>query len=384
MAIASLSVPPWLQLIGVPLALFVLWSFASSVSHAIVVFLVAMLISLLLDPIVRIMTRLGVPRAIAVLIVFSLFSMLIVTVTVVAVDLLSNEAQRVQQHLPETTTTALKRVDTLQRALDRHHVPVDLRSQAQDFITQLEHRSSELSTRALQAGRSLVGTVAAAIFNVVLVVVVTIYMLLSAPRIAQTINSAFPHRIRMDELFSRLETALQHYIRGQLAASFVMGISATTGLWLIGVIGLWPAGKDLAVIFGIIVAITEFAPSIGPIIGATPAVAAALFDGIFPALVVLAFFVILHQIEGHIVIPKLMGAAIAVHPLLVIFGIIAGAQIFGFGGVILVLPLLAIAREIMMFAREHVTLGEWPRLPDSAIGGLAMSSTDPQPERDAT
>ena len=63
---------------------------------------------------------------------------------------------------------------------------------------------------------------------------------------------------------------------------------------------------------------------------------------VVPALVVLAFFMILHQIEGHIVIPKLMGAAIAVHPLLVIFGIIAGAQVFGFPGVILVLPLLAL------------------------------------------
>jgi len=267
--------------------------------------------------------------------VFSIFSVLIVTIAIAAVDLLSNEAQRVQQHLPETTAKAQNRINALQRSLDRHHVPFDLHSQAERFVTQLELRSSELSTRALQAGRSLVGTVAAAIFNVVLVVVVTIYMLLDAPRIAQAINSAFPRRIRMDELFRRLENALKHYIRGQLAASFVMGTSATAGLWLIGVAGLWPAGRDLAVIFGVIVAITEFAPSIGPIIGATPAVAVALFDGIIPALVVFAFFVVLHQIEGHIVIPKLMGAAIAVHPLLVIFGIIGGAQIFGFGGVIL-------------------------------------------------
>jgi hypothetical protein len=74
------------------------------------------------------------------------------------------------------------------------------------------------------------------------------------------------------------------------------------------------------------------------------------------------------------VIPKLMGAAIAVHPLLVIFGILAGAQIMGIGGVLLALPLLAVGREIVVFLRERIALGSWPAPIPSAVfaaGGAA-------------
>ena len=70
-------------------------------------------------------------------------------------------------------------------------------------------------------------------------------------------------------------------------------------------------------------------------------------------------------IAAVIVVPKLMGAAIAVHPLLVIFGILAGAQIMGVGGVLLALPLLAICREVLLFVRERTYLARWPRREDA-------------------
>jgi predicted PurR-regulated permease PerM len=89
---------------------------------------------------------------------------------------------------------------------------------------------------------------------------------------------------------------------------------------------------------------------------------------VVPVLSVLVFFLLLHQIEGHIVIPKLMGAAIAVNPLLVIFGIIAGAQIMGIGGVLLALPLLAVGREVVAWARENVSLAPWTADADVPTG----------------
>src|SRR5690606_1548219 len=151
------------------------------------------------------------------------------------------------------------------------------------------------------------------------------------------------------------------YTIGQTLASLVMGVSAAIGLWMLGAIGIWEAGQEYAVLFGAIVAITEFAPSIGPVIGSIPPILTAMFDGPSAAIAVVIFFLLLHQIEGHIVIPKLMGAAIAVHPLIVIFGILAGAQIMGVGGILLALPLLAVSREIVLFVRERIVLGRWPR-----------------------
>lgn len=356
----SVAVPPWVQLVGLPLLVLFAWVFASAASHAVVVFLIAGITSLLLSPLVRGMTLRGVPRPIAVLVVFATFVMILVMLSAAAVNLTVDEAERLQRNLPGYTQRAQEKVTDLQGFLDRRGVHVDLRDQGIRFLTRLEEKSSEISREALTFGQEFVRRVAEAIFNVVLIVVISIYMLLDAPRIARRVAGAFPSHSNVDLLFRRLEQALLNYVRGQTMASLVMGASATVGLWVIGVTGLWPAAAGLALVFGLIVAITEFAPSIGPVIGAVPPIVAALFDGIVPAVAVLVFFTLLHQIEGHIVLPKLMGAAIAVHPLLVIFAIIAGAQIMGPLGIILALPLLALGREIVLFTRERVTLQRWP------------------------
>ncbi|MCW2949519.1 MAG: family transporter [Thermoleophilia bacterium] len=212
--------------------------------------------------------------------------------------------------------------------------------------------------------------VAEAAFNLILVVVITIYMLLDAPRITRFINSMLPASSGIDQLHGRIQHSLLRYAIGQTLASLVMGASAALALFVFGKTGLWSAGDQYAVLFGVVVAITEFAPSIGPVIGAIPVIVTASFDGIGPAVAVLVLFLVLHQIEGHIVIPKLMGAAIAVHPLLVIFGVLAGAQMLGVGGLLLALPLLAVGREIVMFARERVAFGSFEVADATAPSGL--------------
>lgn len=366
-----MSVPPWVQLVGLPLVVFFGWLFATAASHAVVVFLIATLISLLLNPVVRMIASAGVPRPLAVLLVFSAFSVIIATFSVAVVDTVATEAGRVRSNLPEYSTRIEHKVDDIQKFVDRRGIEVNLRDEGLNFLGQLEKKSTELSTRALDFGRDFVRRLAEAIFNVVLVVVITIYMLLDAPRISRFVSSVFPRGSNIEVLSQRLEHSLFRYIVGQTLASGVMGISATVGLWLIGITGIWSGATDLAIIFGLIVAVTEFAPSIGPVLGSIPPIIAASFDGIGPAVAVLIFFIILHQLEGHIVIPKLMGAAIAVHPLAVIFGIVAGAQIFGPGGLLLALPMLAAGREIVLFVRERVVLGEWPSTVLPAAVGAA-------------
>ena len=182
----------------------------------------------------------------------------------------------------------------------------------------------------------------------------------------------------VEQLYGRMERSLLRYTVGQTLASLVMGLSATFGMWLLGVTGIWPAGEQYAVLFGLFVAVTEFAPSIGPVIGSIPPIITAAFDGLGPAIAVALLFLALHQIEGHIVIPKLMGAAIAVHPLLVIFGILAGAQIMGIGGILLALPLLAVGREIVQFIAERISFEPWPTT-EPALAGAAGSETPPPP-----
>lgn len=371
----SLQVPPWVQLVGLPLVVLFGYLFVKAASHAVVVFLIAGLITLLLAPVVRSLVNSGLPRLLSVFMVFGAFAGIVTVLTIGAVDLLSGQAVKLRANADEVTTLAVERIDDLQDFLDERGWDVDLRDQGVRFVEQLEERSTELSTEALQVGREFVTVLAEAAFNLVLIIVITVYMLLDAPRIGRLFASMLPAGSGVETLGARLERSLLRYTVGQTLASLVMGLSATIGLYVMGITGLWPPGEEYAVLFGLIVAVTEFAPSIGPAIGSIPPIVTALFDGIGPAIAVSLFFLLLHQIEGHIVIPKLMGAAIAVHPLLVIFGILAGAQIMGIGGILLALPLLAVGREIVAFLRERIRLGTWPSaVPDAVFGATAAAA----------
>jgi len=380
------------QLVGLPLAVLFGYLFVKAASHAVVVFLIAALITLLLAPLVRSLVTTGLPRLLSVFVVFGAFAGIVTVLTIGAVDLLANQASEIRASSDEVTTSAVERIDDLQRFVDDRGWDIDLRDQGIRFVEQLEERSTELSGDALEFGREFVTVLAEAAFNVVLIIVITVYMLLDAPRIGRLFASLWPAGSGAEALGQRLERSLLRYTVGQTLASLVMGVSATIGLWVLGATGIWDAGQEYAVLFGLFVAITEFAPSIGPVIGSIPPIVTALFDGIGPAIAVTLFFVLLHQIEGHIVIPKLMGAAIAVHPLLVIFGILAGAQIMGIGGILLALPLLAVGREIVEFLRERITLGRWPEpIPEAVLaasgssGAMAgVGATDAYAAADAT
>src|SRR5262249_58170467 len=107
------------------------------------------------------------------------------------------------------------------------------------------------------------------------------------------------------------------------------------------------------------VAITELVPYLGPWLGAIPA-------GIYAAVVhpisllwVAILFLVIHQVEGHLVVPNVMGSALRLHPLLVIFGLLAGGEIYGLAGILVALPLLAAGRAAFEVFRQRRQLAKW-------------------------
>lgn len=363
-----MTIPPWVQMVGLPVVAVFTYLFAQAASHALLVFLIAALISLLLAPVVRSLVTSGIPRLLSVLLVFGLFATIVTVLVIAAVNFAADQATEIRSNANAVGAASLRHLDHVQNFIDRHGWNIDLRDRGERFVNQLGARSTELSRSAIDVGRQLVTLIAEAAFNLILVVVITIYMLLDAPRIGRFMSSLLPASSGIDQLHGRIQRSLLRYAIGQTLASLVMGTSAALALFIFGKTGVWDAGDQYAILFGVIVAITEFAPSIGPVLGAIPVVITASFAGLGPAVAVTILFLILHQIEGHIVIPKLMGAAIAVHPLLVIFGVLAGAQMLGIGGLLLALPLLAVGREIVMFIRERVKFGAFT--PAVNVAGL--------------
>jgi predicted PurR-regulated permease PerM len=153
------------------------------------------------------------------------------------------------------------------------------------------------------------------------------------------------------------------YVRGQAALSIIIGASSGIGLWLFGALGLLPHGQQYALLFGAWVATTEVIPYLGPWLGAAPPFVYALVVHPLSALWVALLFLGIQQIEGHIVVPNIMGSALRLHPLLVIFGLAAGAELYGLPGALTALPLLAVARAIWEFFADRITFEPWQGKP---------------------
>jgi predicted PurR-regulated permease PerM len=366
----KVEIPRWIQLVGLPLALLFLWTLASAVSHVVFLFLVAALIALLLDPLVRALGRLRIPRGFSIAFVYLSFAAAIVVGAIalgaVVIDQSREAADRIDTYLTVERgqtgqTEAEQDVDRLQAWLDDHGLErIQVRKQGQDFVDSLRDANpQEYTSRAIDFLEGAALSIFELLFSLVLIIVVSVYMLLDMGRLSAAVDRRFPPHPGSGSLIPRIESALAGYVRGQVLLSLIIGTSAGVGLWVLGVLG-WAEGMDsYALLFGAWVAAMELIPYLGPWLGAIPPVIYALIVDPVSAIWVALLFLGIHQIEGHIVVPNVMGSALRLHPLLVIFGLLAGGEIYGLPGIFVALPLLAGFRALWEFFGERFAFQSW-------------------------
>ena len=148
-----------------------------------------------------------------------------------------------------------------------------------------------------------------------------------------------------------LQTAFSRFVRGQALLGATIGLACGLAVWILSweVVGVWPEGGQYALLFGFWAGVTEVIPYIGPWVGAVPPVIAAFFHSPIAALVVIIIYFVIQQLESHILAPNIVGSSVGVHPLVVIFALLAGAQIGGILGMIASLPLLAMLKHTLTF-----------------------------------
>jgi predicted PurR-regulated permease PerM len=367
---ARIEIPRWIQLVGLPVLLLLVWVVAGAVRHVVFLFLVAGLIAFLLNPLVRGLTRLRIPRGFGVAFVYLGFAAIVLAagaaLGTVVVDQTKSGATRVNDYFTVERgrahqTHADRDIDRFQHWLNTHRLgSVKIRKQGHDFVDQVQKKDiSKYTGEVIDfVEGAAIGTIKF-LFSLVLVIVVSIYMLLDMPRLARAVDRRFPPHPTSSPLLTRIERSLASYVRGQVLLSLIIGTSAGMGLWLLGILGWAPGADRYAVLFGAWVAITELIPYLGPWLGAVPPFLYELVVHPVSAIWVALLFLGIHQIEGHIVVPNVMGSALRLHPLLVIFGLLAGGEIYGLPGALVALPLLAAGRAIWEFFAERVTLQPW-------------------------
>jgi predicted PurR-regulated permease PerM len=380
-ASTRIEIPRWVQLVGLPLLLVLIWVVAGAVRHAVFLFLVALLIALLLNPLVRGLGRVWIPRGLAVAIVYLAFAaavaLAVLALATVVVQQTRHASTRVDNYFTVVSgrthdTGARHDLARLQHWLNKHHLKrVHVQNAGGKFLNSIGTKDVEkYTTKALNWAEGAGLAVVTLLFSVFLVVVVSIYMLLDMHRLKAAVDRRFPPHEGSAPLLERMEQALASYVKGQLLLSLIIGASSGLGLWILGLTGALPHGGRYALLFGAWAGVTELIPYIGPWLGAAPPVIYALVTHPISALWVALLFLAIQQLEGHLIVPNVMGRSLRLHPLLVIFGLLAGGEIYGFPGILVALPLLAAGRAAWEFFAERVQLQEWPQDEpvDEAIG----------------
>ena len=364
----TIRVPRWVQLVGLPVGLLIIWMLAGVLGHVLFLFLTASVIAFLLNPLVRDLQRLRLPRGVAVALVFLIFATAVAFVGLALGSIVSDQTRSATTRADEYVTVegaggktgAEQDIDRLQHWLDTHRLErIQIQKQATDWADNLgAGEISNYTQDALQFAQGAAFSIVVTLFNLVLIVVIAIYMLLDMERLERLIDRRFPPGVGLP-LTMRIERALASYVRGQLILSTVIGLSAGIGMWILGRTGLVPGADRYALLFGVWTAVIEVIPYIGPWLSAVPPAIYALVVHPVSVFWVLALFVFIYQVEGHVVVPNVMANALRLHPLLVIFGLLAGGELYGIAGVLLALPTMAASRAIWEFFSERVRFDHW-------------------------
>jgi predicted PurR-regulated permease PerM len=364
----TIQIPRWIQLVVLPVILVLAFLLARTLGHVIFLFLTASVIAFTLNPLVRDLTRLKVPRSISVAIVFSLFvaavAALIIAIGVIAFDQTREAAGRIDDYVTSEgaggRTAAEEDIDGLQAWLDDHGLErIQIREQFNEWLEGLG--AGEISGYTQDAIAFVQGaalSVVLLLFSMVLVVVIAIYMLLDMQRLERSIDTRFPPHDG-PPLTQQIESALWGYVKGQAILSIVIGTSAGVGMWILGRTGLVEGADEYALLFALWTAFIEVIPYIGPWLSAVPPVIYALVVDPVSVIWVALLFLFIYQVEGHIVVPNVMASALRLHPLLVIFGLLAGFELYGIAGAFVALPTMAGLRAIWGFFHERIRLERW-------------------------
>ena len=348
-----------------PIALIALWAVAKAAGKVLVIFIVAALIALILNPAVAFLQRRRFPRGLAVLAVYVGFFLALAGIGVLLANPISNQVASFSRTVPHLVRQANSSLLETQRTLNNSGVHVQFIKQGETALQTLQDKLIKGSSSIVSSAGDLLTEVVSAGFDVVLVFVLSVYMLLYGQRIGHLLRRYMPagDGTPSDDYPTLVQNAVARYVGGQLLFSVVMGTTAGLALYLFGVLGIFPDGRKYAVVFGVFYGLMELIPYIGPIIGALPAVLVALINDPISALWVTLLFVGLQQLEGHIVAPQIFGHTLRINPLLVIFALLLGLHVHGIVGALIALPILSVLRETAVYLGRHVSFEPWDRPP---------------------
>ncbi len=366
---ARAVVPRWIQLAVLPVALLAVWALANVAGQVLVLFIVAGLIAAILNPAVAFLQRRRLPRGLAVLAVYVGFFLALGGVGFLVANPISNQVQKFANNLPHLVDEANENLASLQEELNENGIHLELVKQGKTALQTIQDKVAKSASKLASSGAGILTEAAGAVFDLVLIFVLSVYMLLYGEQIGKLARRLMPDGdgTAADDYPHLVQRAVSRYVGGQLLFSLIMGASTGVSLWIFGTVGLFPDGSKYAIAFAVFYGVMELVPYIGPLLGAAPPVIVALFTHPISAVWLVILFIALQQLEGHVVAPQVFGHTLRINPILVIFALLLGLHVDGIIGALIALPILSVLRETVVYLSRHTTLESWDRSRESLL-----------------
>ena len=312
-------------------------------------FLVGILLAYLADPLVDRLERMGLSRTAGVVVVFALFSLILLAMLLVLIPMLAKQLVRLYELAPQMLDwlqhVALPWAQAKLGLADGFWKFDKVKAAIGEHMGQTTDIVGVVLSQVTASGLALVGWLA----NLVLIPVVGFYLLRDWDLMMAKLRSLLPRQRepQVVELAGECHEVLGAFVRGQLLVMLALGVIYASGLMLVGL--------ELGLLIGLLAGLAAIVPYMGFIIGIGAAMIAGLFQfggDIYPLLGIAAVFMVGQALEGMVLTPLLVGDRIGLHPVAVIFAILAGGELFGFTGVLLVLPAAAVIMVLLRHAHD--------------------------------
>ncbi len=293
----------------------------------VLIIITAIVIAASIEPATRLLTKRKIPRTLAVLGVYAtFFAVFFGTIFFLVPPVLSETT-----HLLSSAPTYLPDLSTVDTG---------------GFLSGFGWQDTAQQVSAIASGESknffaLMSLIFGGVLGFVLIIVFSFYFALSERGIEEFLRVITPieHERYILDLWHRSQRKIGLWLQGQFLLAVIVGVLAYLGLTIIGV--------PYALVLAVVAAVFELIPVFGPILSSVPAIAIALSTGgLTTAIIVAAFYLIIHQFENHLIYPLVVTKVVGVPPILVILALLVGAELAGFLGVLLAVPLAAVLQEL--------------------------------------
>lgn len=312
-------------------------------------FMVAAILAYISDPLVDRLEARKLPRTLAVVTVFVSLTLIAVLTLLVLVPMIERQIEVFAEKLPSYInlfqTKLLPYIYQFLGVTEADGQLPDLKSSLQNYWGTAGGFTQNALASVTRSGLAFVGLIA----NLLLIPVVTFYLLRDWDHLVNRMNELIPRRSQpiVARLTRESDEVLGSFLRGQMMVMMALAVIYSIGLSIVGL--------DLAMLIGLSAGLISFVPYLGFIVGILFAGVAVLvqFQDIIHLGYIAIVFGIGQAIEGMVLTPLLVGDRIGLHPVAVIFAVLAGGQLFGFIGVLLALPVAAVIAVILRYLHER-------------------------------